>query len=94
MYTPLSTCNHLTIHCFSADYDECSGSHRCDHRCIPDGKGWFTCDCDPGFVLQANGYACKGLITEPKFFCYVPSCRERSRTSGVNVIVANYLPYK
>lgn len=43
--------------CF-ADIDECAeGSARCAHRCV-NTPGSFTCVCNPGFELGADGKQC------------------------------------
>ncbi|VDL61324.1 unnamed protein product [Hymenolepis diminuta] len=44
------------------DIDECSGETgirpRCEQRCI-NILGSYECDCDPGFILQPDGFSCR-----------------------------------
>lgn len=42
------------------DIDECmAGVEQCDHNC-ENTIGSYTCFCDSGFTLNADGYRCDG----------------------------------
>ena len=43
-----------------ADIDECSsGTHLCSYNCT-NTIGAYTCNCDIGYKLNANGLQCDG----------------------------------
>ena len=45
-----------------SDVDECTtGTHNCDQQCT-NTQGGFTCSCNTGYELLANGYECRGII--------------------------------
>ena len=52
--TDITSCSSLT------DIDECSmGMAMCVHNCT-DTHGSYTCSCQPGYTLGADGYSCVG----------------------------------
>ena len=45
-----------------ADIDECAeGTHMCEHNCH-NNIGSYTCSCRTGYRLNADGFACDGMI--------------------------------
>lgn len=41
------------------DMNECAlGNGGCDHQCVNTG-GSFSCECRPGYELQADGHSCR-----------------------------------
>ena len=41
------------------DINECMAAHHCEHNCV-NTVGTYTCNCDDGYLLADNGYACYG----------------------------------
>ena len=42
-----------------SDINECLEENgKCHHKCV-NYKGTFRCQCDPGYILQADGRSCK-----------------------------------
>ena len=59
-----SILSHLfnTFHLDHADIDECTeGTDRCDQNCH-NNVGSYTCTCNSGYRLNANGYGCDGTL--------------------------------
>ena len=55
--------SHFTQYYFSVtDIDECANNHDlCAQACI-NIPGSYTCDCNPGYTLDPNGFSCIGEI--------------------------------
>ena len=54
--------NYNTILCIFSDVDECAvGTANCAHNC-QDTIGSYLCSCDPGFMLDTDGFTCNGII--------------------------------
>ena len=56
----------LIIHVVYADIDECNTTnvqyqHNCSQVCI-NSEGNYTCGCEPGYILAADGLTCEGTI--------------------------------
>jgi len=48
-------------HCVR-DIDECKyGTDNCDHTCTNTYGGSFTCSCNAGYTLDADGHTCKDI---------------------------------
>ena len=46
------------------DIDECTeGTDRCEQNCH-NNVGSYTCTCNTGYRLNANGYGCDGTIVK------------------------------
>ena len=45
----------------STDINECLGDHNCNHTCS-NTDGSYSCMCDRGYNLQADGRSCTGII--------------------------------
>ena len=53
------------LHLLLSDINECTaGSHNCEQRCT-NTAGSFTCSCNSGFTLAADGRSCIEDSTEP-----------------------------
>ena len=48
------------LFCFT-DINECLGDHDCNHTCS-NTDGSYSCMCDRGYNLQADGKSCTGII--------------------------------
>lgn len=60
--------------CFSvSDIDECANNNDlCAQACI-NTPGSYTCDCNPGYTLDPNGFSCIGemIICSTLTICYI-----------------------
>ena len=61
VYVLLATSNYSIIS-FSSDINECtSRSHNCVQVCT-NTAGSFTCSCNSGYTLAADGHSCTGIV--------------------------------
>ena len=42
--------------------NECDDNPGCDHSCN-NTEGSYTCGCDEGYELDADGYSCNGIVS-------------------------------
>ena len=60
MYNYLDSLVRITNIVSTSDIDECTaGTHNCQQQCT-NTPGSFTCGCNTGYELLANGYQCQG----------------------------------
>lgn len=53
-------CGYVNEYSSNSDIDECTeGTDRCDQNCH-NNVGSYTCTCNSGYRLNANGYVCDG----------------------------------
>lgn len=53
-------CAFMILLLITVDIDECrEGSHSCDQHCR-NTLGSYTCSCNLGYLLDANGHTCNG----------------------------------
>ena len=56
------SCKHQVCIPLFIDIDECAeGTDRCAQNCH-NNIGSYTCSCNAGYRLNANGYDCDGMI--------------------------------
>ena len=58
---------------FLSDDDECTlGIDTCTHACH-DTPGSYTCSCESGFAMDADGHTCNGIVLYSKFVTPIAS---------------------
>ena len=51
---------HINVYVYLfSDINECEDDHGCSQICI-NKIGTFTCECNDGYILQADGKQCLG----------------------------------